>query len=231
MRSMFLEALTGQKRHLQYSKGYTFIEVLIATAIFSSMVVLATMALNQGLRQYQGLMEKRINFWDKAKYLWADNSFSGITDYYVKSGENTWFPYFYGDQTHISYVSLSPVAGNLPVAVWIIKEQRDNGRYAVVYYELPVYTKTLKDLEMDYVSGNYKNGYTFVLLDDVENLSMDFYGYDSRMKNFDWYQDFDGAKNFSLPSMVRLMYDHEDKKQMMVYAINVNSRRKAAYNE
>jgi general secretion pathway protein J len=222
--------VSGQRFRREHSKGYTFIEVLVAMAIFSSMVMLATMALNQGLRQYQGLMEKGINLWDKAKYIWADNSFSSIADYYVQTEKGNWAPYFYGDQTHISYISLSPLAGDLPVAVWIIKEQRDNGRYDVVYYELPVYTKTLKDLEKDYVFGNYKKGYSLALLDNVESLSMDFYGYDELLQKFDWYRDFDGTMNLSLPYMVRLTYDRKDKKQIMVYAINTNSRRKVAYN-
>jgi len=223
--------VSGKRFLKAHSKAYTFIEVLVAMAIFSSMVMLATMALNQGLKQYQGLMEKGINFWDKAKYLWADNSFSGITDYYVKTERGEWGPYFFGDQTHISYISLSPVAGNLPVAVWIVKEQRDNGRYAMVYYELPVYTKILKDLEKDYAFGNFKKGYSLTLLDDVESLSMDFYGYDDHLQQFDWYRSFNGTWNFSLPFMVRLTYAQEDKTQTMVYAINTNSRRKAAYNE
>src|SRR5208283_6146541 len=78
-------------------KGYTFIEVLVAMAIFSSMIMLATMALNQGLKQYRGLMEKGVNFWDKAKYLWIDSSFGTVVDYYVYKEKVGWAPYFYGD--------------------------------------------------------------------------------------------------------------------------------------
>ena len=88
-------------------KGYTFIEVLVAMAIFSSMIMLATMALNQGLKQYKGLMEKGINFWDKAKYVWIDSSFSAITDYYVVTDGGNGRPIFTATRTD-SYVSLSP---------------------------------------------------------------------------------------------------------------------------
>ncbi len=211
--------------------GYTFIEVLVAMAIFSSMIMLATMALNQGLKQYKGLMEKGINFWDKAKDVWIDNSFSAITDYYVVTDRREWVPYFYGDQTRISYVSLSPLTGDLPVVAWIVKEKRDNGKYAVVYYELPVYTKTLKDLERDYAAGNYKKGYSFTLLDNLETLSMDFYGYDFRTQKLDWYGDFDSSSRLSLPYLVRLTYEMKDKNRAMVFSINTNTRWKAGYNE
>ena len=49
------------------SEGYTLIEVVIAIAIFSFMIALATAALNQGLKQYQHMMDKGINLWDAAK--------------------------------------------------------------------------------------------------------------------------------------------------------------------
>jgi len=212
-------------------KGYTFIEVLVAMAIFSSMVMLATMALNQGLKQYKGLMEKGINFWDKAKYVWIDSSFSDIANYYIVTETMEWAPYFYGDQERISYVSLSPLAGNLPVVVWIMKERKDNGRYAVVYYELPVYTKTLKDIARAYSFGDYKMGHSIVLLDDVESLSIDYYGYDLKERKVGWYRKYDAANTYFLPSVVKMDYTGAGGTQVMYFGINANSRRKAGYEQ
>jgi|GEM_PF-422964 general secretion pathway protein J len=212
-------------------KGYTFIEVLVAMAIFSSMVMLATMALNQGLKQYKGLMEKGINFWDKAKYVWIDSSFSDIANYYIFTDTKDWAPYFYGDQDRISYVSLSPLAGNQPVVAWITKERKDNGSYAVVYYELPVYTKTLQDIARDYSFGDYKKGNSIVLLDDVESLSIDYYGYDLKEQKVGWSRKYDSAKMYFLPSVVKMDYTSASGKQVMYFGINANSRRKAGYEQ
>ncbi|MFO0753214.1 MAG: prepilin-type N-terminal cleavage/methylation domain-containing protein [Thermodesulfovibrionales bacterium] len=212
-------------------QGYTLLEVLVAMAIFSSMVMLATMALNQGLKQYHGLMEKGINFWDRAKGLWMDGSFGSLLDYYVRKENGDWFPYFYGSQERVSYVSLSPLAGDMPVAVWIVKERRGAGKYAVVYYELPVYTKSLKDLERDFLLGDYRKGNSLVLLDDVEKVELDFYGYDTPEQKSGWFRDFDAGKKLSLPSLVKLTYTGEQGKQTLHFGINTNSRRKGGYNE
>ncbi|MBF0557305.1 MAG: prepilin-type N-terminal cleavage/methylation domain-containing protein [Nitrospirae bacterium] len=212
-------------------KGYTFIEVLVAMAIFSSMVMLATMALNQGLRQYKGLMEKGVNFWDKAKYLWIDSSFGAVVDYYVYKEKAGWFPYFYGDSEKISYISLSPLAGDLPVIAWIVKENRDNGLFAVVYYELPVYTKTCRELDWDYVGGDYKKGNSLTLLDGVQSIDIEFYGFDVLGRNAEWSQNFDGSKRRSLPSTVKMTYVSGNKKQTLLFCINTNTMRKADYND
>ncbi len=203
----------------------------MAMAIFSSMIMLATSALDQGLRQYRGLMVKGVNFWDKAKFLWIDSSIDSVVDYYVFKDNTGWFPYFYGDSERISYISLSPLSGDLPVVAWITKEKKDNGLYAVVYYELPVYTKTSKELDGDYVSGDYKKGNSLVLLDGVTDIAMEFYGLDAARKKGEWSQDFDGSKRKSLPSTIKLTYVSDSKQQTLLFCINTNSMRKSDYNE
>ena len=109
------------------SKGYTLIEVLVAMAIFGSMLTLGGLALNQGLKQYQGLAEKGINFWDQAKEIGIGKSFHSMIDYYVYTRSEGWIPYFRGNENEISYVSLSPLAGTVPVIVWIRKEEGGGG--------------------------------------------------------------------------------------------------------
>lgn len=214
-----------------YSNGYTLIEVLVALLIFSSMVMLATMALDQGLRQYHGLMEKGINFWDNAKHLWINRSFSSVTDYYVKNDDMRWYPYFRGGQEVISYVSLAPLAGDLPVVVWIVNERLNNGRRSLVYYELPVYTKTLKDMERDYFFGGYKKGSSIKLLEDVENVEIKFFGYDFNTRQDIWSGDFEGYKRKALPYLVKVTYAGAGKKNVLVFGLNTNSRRKMAYDD
>lgn len=213
------------------SRGYTFIEVLVAMAIFSAMVTLATMALDQGLKQYRGLMEKGINFWDKARYIWINGSFSSALDYYVLRDNIGWVPYFSGAGDSVSYVSLSPIAGDLPVAVWIVKEKRDNGLYAVVYYELPVYTKNYADLYRDYMTGDYKKGNSVPLLDGVEDVDLEYYGFDAKGQKGEWSHAFDGSQRKSLPSAVRLTYVAKGRKQVMLFCINTNSVIKTAIHE
>ena len=212
-------------------KGYTLIEVLVAMAIFSSMMMLAGVALNQGLKQYHGLAEKGIGFWDDAKKIWIDKSFNSTIDYYVRTRSDGWFPYFKGNQEGISYISLAPLAGDLPVVIWIRNEAEKNGMRSLVYYELPVYTKTYEEIDRDYIFANYKKGRSIKLLEGVEGVEFSFYGYDIIENKYEWSSYFDGSRMKLLPSSIIISYKQNGKKDRLVFSINVNSFLKTIYNE
>lgn len=214
-------------------KGYTIIEVLIAVAIFSAIVTIAAMALNQGLRQYHGILDKGITFWDNAKYLWINKSFNSTVDYYVYSRGDGWYPYFHGTQEVISYISLSPLAGNKPVVAWIRNERNDDGSRSLVYYELPVYAKDIKDIEREYVFADFKKGNSTTILKDIENVSITFYGYDMRDKQYTWSRDFDGRRKRTLPQAVKIDYRKVGERagSTITFSINTNSLAKILYNE
>ena len=194
------------------------------------MLMLAGIALNQGLTQYHGLVEKGLNFWDYAKNIWIDKSFNSATDYYVYTRSDGWFPYFKGSQDGISYVSLVPFAGELPVIVWIKREDEDGGKYSLVYYETPVYTKTYEEIDRDYVFGDYRKGKSFKLLEGVEGIEFSFYGYDFTKQMYQWYSSFDGNKMKVLPSLVKISYTRDPGGGDIVVGINVNSLAKRSYN-
>jgi general secretion pathway protein J len=225
--SRFFRPLNCYRR----SNGYTLIEVLIAAAIFASMVTLATMALNQGLKQYQGLMEKGLNFWDYARYVWIQRSFNSATDYYIYTRDNGWTPYFIGNQDEISYVSLAPLAGDLPVVVWIRKEEENDGKRSLVYYELPVYTKMYSEMERDYVFADYKKGNSVKLLEGMDMLDVAYYAFDLALGKYQWSSDYDARTKRLLPALVKINYVIEGRKNSLIFDINVNSRIKASYNE
>lgn len=212
-------------------RGYTLIEVLVAMAIFSSMMMLAGMALNQSLKQYHGLAEKGIGFWDYAKKIWIDKSFNSITDYYVHTRSDGWFPYFRGNQEGISYVSLAPLAGDLPVVVWIRNEAGESGMRSLVYYELPIYTKSYDEIDRDYIFADYKKGKSLKLLEEVEGIEFSFYGYDFNERRFKWYSQFDGNRMKLVPSSIGISYAYGGQKGRLVFGINVNSLIKMNYNE
>ena len=193
------------------------------------MLLLAGMALNQGLMQYQGLVEKGLNFWDYAKKIWIDKSFNSATDYYVYTRSNGWFPYFKGNQEGMSYVSLSPFAGELPVVVWIKNVSEDKGKRALVYYELPVYTKSYEEIDRDEVFGDYKKGKSLRFLDSVDGMEISFYGYDLRNRKHGWYGSFDGNRMKTLPSLIKVSYSQNGAKGSMLFTINVNSLTKTGY--
>jgi general secretion pathway protein J len=200
-------------------------------AIFSSMMILGGMALNQGLKQYHGLAEKGIVFWDYAKKIWIDKSFNSTIDYYVYTRSDGWFPYFRGSQEGISYVSLAPLAGGFPVVVWIRNEAEESGMRSVVYYELPIYTKSYDEIERDYIFADYKKGKSLKLLEGVEGIEFSFYGYDMGERRYKWYNQFDGNRTKLLPTSIVISYAHEGQKGRLVFGTNVNSLIKMNYNE
>lgn len=215
------------------NKGYTILEVLIAIAIFTAMVTIASMALNQGLGQYHRLMERGINFWDNAKYLWINKSLNSAVDYYVYSRDSGWFPYFRGNQELISYVSSSPLATDEPVVVWIRNERQDDGNRSIVYYELPVYAKNMQEIERQYLFGDFKKGNSITLLKGIGDVSIKFYGYDLLEKQWSWTGDFDGSKRKVLPQAIKI--DYKDmgtgERKTVILGINTNSLNKMIYNE
>lgn len=228
-----MHSSTGRYMHRKRcrSEGYTLIEVLVAMVIFSSMMLLAGMAIHQGLKQYHGLVEKGLGFWDYAKKIWLDKSFNSATDYYIYTRSDGWFPYFKGSQEGLSYVSLAPLAGELPVVAWIRNEAEDSGKRSLVYYEVPVYTKSYEEMERDYVFGDYKKGRSLKLLEGVEGMEFRFYGYDIRDRRYEWHSSFDGNRMKTLPSLVKISYNHNGEKGGLIFSINVNSLLKMNYNE
>ena len=215
---------TGGKRRT--ISGYTLIEVIVAIAICSAMLLLGGMALNQGLKQYQGLVEKGLCFWDYAQNIWTDKSFHSTIDYYVNTNTSGWFPYFRGNQDGVSFVTLAPFAGDLPVVVWIKKENTEDGKERLVYYELPIYAKSYRELESDFASGAYRRGQSIKIIDGVEKIQFEFYGYDVRDEKHKWRNIFEGAETKQLPLLVRIYYMRGDEKKMFMYAIHVNSQMK-----
>jgi general secretion pathway protein J len=211
--------------------GYTLIEVLVAMAIFTAMLMLAGVALNQGLRQYHGLVEKGLDFWDYAKKISLDKSFNSAIDYYVYTRSDRWFPYFKGDQEGVSFVSLTPFAGDLPVVVWIKSEDQADGKKALVYYELPVYTKSYEDIDRETVFDDYKKGKSFKVLEGIEGVEFKFYGFDFLTKKYEWNDRFDGSRRKLLPALVKVSFTDKGERGALNFRINLNSLAKTRYDE
>jgi general secretion pathway protein J len=208
-------------------RGYTILEVLVSVAIFTAIVTLASAALDQGLKQYHRLVEKGINFWDSAKYLWMNRNFSCIVDYYVKPrGTGEIFPYFQGSRDLISFVTLAPLASETPVVVWIERQVNAEGGSDLVYYELPVYAMQLDDIERVYNLLDYKKGRSTVLMANLDNVETEFYGLDAVTERWEWTSTYDGRAKQTLPSLVRIDFrekgDPENKR--LFFYIQTNSR-------
>ncbi|MBF0518437.1 MAG: prepilin-type N-terminal cleavage/methylation domain-containing protein [Nitrospirae bacterium] len=210
------------------SKGYTLIEAVVAVAIFSAMMMLAMAALNQGFKQYKAVMEEGVNFWKIARSYWLHKSVSGVVYYYVSDEKrlswNTWRPYIVCRPDLLSYVSNTPMAGELPVVVWIVTEKNSaKDALNLMYYELPVYTKNMEDIKQEFISGAYKNGNSFSIVEDVTDVTMECYAMDSLTKLWSWVQKYETKPGVTiLPSAVRINYRKHNKNESIFFNIRVN---------
>ncbi|MCX8034513.1 MAG: prepilin-type N-terminal cleavage/methylation domain-containing protein [Thermodesulfovibrio sp.] len=213
------------------SNGYTLIEVIVAVAIFTAMLAFGAMALNQTLMQYKTLAEKGFSFWDYAKVIWLDKSIASTTDYYVYTTTQGWFPYFIGNNKGFSYVSLSAFAGDSPVVAWVIKEEENEGKQSLIYYELPVITKDYEKINDDFIFEKYKNGYSYQIIRNAKSIDFQYYGYDVVKRKYEWSSDFDSKLKKNLPTAIMITYETEEGQNRLILKVNTNSLGKLYYNE
>ncbi|MBF0486610.1 MAG: prepilin-type N-terminal cleavage/methylation domain-containing protein [Nitrospirae bacterium] len=208
---------------MKYRRGFTLIEVVVAIAIFTSMVLLSTAALNQAFKQYKKVMDEGVNLWKVARSFWIHKSASGMLFYFIDDGTRLkWYPYFVCNPDVISYVSASPMADNVPVVVWIVKEKHDEN-YDLVYYELPVYVKKQQELEKDYQSGRFKKGYSFVIIEDISSVSFESYVEAPVTKLWDWSREYYGKSGGKLPKYLRIAYKKDGRFNALMLSISTNS--------
>jgi general secretion pathway protein J len=189
------------------------------------------MALSQGLKQYQGLVDRGLNFWTHAQKIWTDKSFNSTVDYYVHDVKRGWFPYFIGNQEGVSYVSLAPLAGDIPVVVWLRKESSENGTFTLVYYEIPVFAKSYRGIEWSFATGEYQKGRSVKLLEGADQVRFRYYGYDVRDEKHRWRDVHEGSLTKRLPLLVQIAYARGGEEKMFMFGINVNSNLRMGYEQ
>ena len=106
----------------------------------------------------------------------------------------------------------------------------ENGKRSLVYYELPVYTKSYEEIERSEVFGDYKKGASFKILHDVDLIEFNFYGYDLQEKKYKWSNTFNGNRTKMIPSLIKITYRNEGKANNLLFNIKVNSRTKLGYD-
>lgn len=219
--------------HLKKSgcRGYTLIEVVVAVAIFTTMLMLGSIALNQTLMQYKALAQKGFSFWQYARVVWLDKSIGSMTDYYVNTKKDGWFPYFKGDMNGFSYVSLSPFVGDSPCVVWVLKEKNEKGTYSLTYYELPVIMKKYDEIENAFFFGDYKKGNSYTVISNAESVYFQYYGFDVFKRKYDWFNEFEGKLKKTLPAAIMITYKTEQEEKKLILKVNTNSMMKVIYNE
>ena len=210
-------------------KGFTLIEVVIGIFILSLMLLLAGYAFNQILYQYQKISSEGIGIGKFAKILWLQKSFAGAIDYYVFQKNKSWFPYFVGTQEEISYVTISPIAHNIPTLVFIKKQQEKNGKFSLLYYEMPVYAMNYEDIKNIEMFKKYEQGIKIPLIENIEEIKFEYYGYDLFENTFKYFETFDSSKLKVIPLNISIIYKKEGQQYKLIFHTYVNSLLKRDY--
>lgn len=207
------------------------IEVLLATLIFSMIVILASFSLQQGLKYYHGIATRGLNFWKRAELLWMNRIFSATIDYYVHDSERRrWYPFFLGGEELIVGVSGIGLGERLPVLYFLVREVEQGGKFALVYYELPVYTMNHKDIREIIDFKRYKQGRRIILFSDLNRVEFSYLGFDeSNVER--WYTRYEGWRYQRLPTLVRIDLSQDGSDDTIYLPIYVNSLHKGIYDE
>lgn len=211
--------------------GYTLIEVLLATMLFSIIVMLASFSLEQGLKYYHGLAERGLNFWRRAEPLWLNNIFGAMIDYYVRDEDKRkWYPFFTGTREFVAGVSGRALGERFPVIFVIEKEVEAKGKFALVYYELPVSTMNHKELKELIDFKQYKQWRKIKLYSGLVRVEFRYFGRDE--KNIErWHEEYDSWRYQSLPSLIRIDLSYDIGDDIIYLPLYVNSLHKGIYDE
>lgn len=127
---------TSQQSHPVRNRGFTLVELLIATSIL--MIVLATAMYGYQLYQKQwqrNLSHIQHNYQQLRSFELLSAALQGIVPYMVKQKDSHSF-YFLGREEGFTAVTISPVfKPGFPAVIRVFRERQPDGYYRLVYEE------------------------------------------------------------------------------------------------
>ncbi len=214
-----------------YFKGYTLVEVLVAIVIFSTLIGLGSVALNQIMKYYEVIKSRDLSVWKYANLIWLDKIFLEVMDYYVSDDTGKFYLYFIGTPDFLTFVSFEGISTDKPVVVYLEKQINQSGKYDLILYQLPLNSQSGKELDRYIVFKDYKKDNTpFYVMKDLDDLSFDYYIYDFRSYKYKWSFSYEKG-GFLAPMFVKLKFKKDSKVDNLIFIINNNSIRKGIYNE
>lgn len=165
------------KQHLKKSKGFTLIELMLATSLL--MMIMFTGYYAYSL--YSQKWQKRVDvFWQRTNQgigLDAVNKlFISTVSYVVKNNDNKESIYFEGDQHHVRFISNSPIfsTGTALVELEVV---RVGDKERLIYRESNLLNKPVYTLDgFEKITQWQKQA---ILFKDYSSISWSYYGWTS----------------------------------------------------
>lgn len=214
------------------NKGYTVIEVIIATVIFVTAITIATASFVDGLKLLKNISEKDQSIFKLSKNIWIDSLFLCITDYFVfDETDKRFYLYFDGSSDTASFVTECPLNNNLPSLVYITKQANSNGSYDLNLYQMTVSTMDLRDIERVIIFSDIKKSIPYKLVEDASLVYINYLVYDRKTKLYSWKSDYKFRQYYTLPSAIKITYQKDGYQNQLFFKILNTNSSKNIYNE
>lgn len=218
-------------------RGFTLIEMLVVMAIFSAVMLIATLSYS-GFAQLWSQREARISVGLErvVEQELLRRSVEGAYDYYVESTEtDDRRPYFRGADDHVRYITQSSYF--LPGSAALVELRFLDGR--LLYREWPLRDDYVRDTE-DTPEGP---GYSRVIWSSVEDARFEYFGYpdlDALITSVGagrndadpraWFTDYDALARRLLPQQLRItVIDEYADSRVLQYQLRSWNPAKAGF--
>ncbi|MBI5442051.1 MAG: prepilin-type N-terminal cleavage/methylation domain-containing protein [Deltaproteobacteria bacterium] len=212
------------------ARGFTLVEVLIATAILAALLALAAAGYSAFLKAWARSDHARFDELEQFRLRWLITAaIEGSFDYYVTArdpqGLETKRPYFIGTSSELRFVTLSSVQRKgFPAMARLLREGGVEGKPARVVYEETVLDRGyLKEWD-DHLEPDLR----LVLFDGVEDCSFRYYGpvrrtfsreEDRFVTESSWSDRFDARALSAMPSLIRLSFSERGVEHDVLYHV------------
>jgi prepilin-type N-terminal cleavage/methylation domain-containing protein len=200
--------------------GFTLIEVLLATLLFSILIGMASWGYSQYLRIWESELFADVPEMTSCRRLaLLRRSIEGVFDYYVKAPESDLMvPFFEANPSGFIFVTRCPVFSDAEVAVAQVRFEKEEGVYRLRYVEEPLigtYLAVGKE--------RLEPTHTFVAMDGIRQYEIAYFGLSSEgltpeqlagevdLRTYQWTGDFSGAERGLMPAKVDIQLVCEER--------------------
>jgi len=221
------------------NNGFTLIEVLIAVAVFSSVISLVMFGLDQGRLQWEKSTDRAQTYHElQNRKQWLTQLFNQANASMFRQSYGGEVGFFYGDQRKLTFLSNAPIISGpgTYAKVELSIEQHKSGQ-ALFFSQWPYSDPYLSS------TSEITQPSSLVLLEDVKNIEWQYYfparteptsmenrfgGFRSRPEGYWSDNPYDAAFEQVIPPMVRLTFEWRGRAYQWQFYLPVKAE---AYNQ
>ncbi|WP_231564169.1 MULTISPECIES: prepilin-type N-terminal cleavage/methylation domain-containing protein [Vibrio] len=220
-------------------QGFTLIEVLVVLVVFSSVVSLVLVGLEQGRLQWDRAMKSsNQNYQLFQRKQWLQQLFSQANGATFQISYGTEAPHFLGTANDVSFISNAPIISGpgTYASVSLTLENQSNGLRRLVFRQWP-YSDPYLNIPQQAIASN-----TLTLLEDIQTFEWQYYlaprqeatPWEIKYNTFAprpeglWYQEYDARFEQSTPQTVKLHFTRHNKEYVWQFYLPTKI---AAYNQ